>query len=91
MFNGIALSISAVTGVVSGLSAFFDFGSLAIKYKDTYDKLGMLKVRIEYFDLGNDAFRVREVGEFKEAYFNIMDETFEFFQQVKADEIEQEQ
>ena len=90
VFNGIALSLSALTGVVSGLSAFFDFSALAVKYKDTCDKLDTLKVKIEYFDLGNNAFNVKQVSEFKDEYLTIMDETFEFFQKVKADEMEQD-
>ena len=88
VFNGIALSISALTGVVSGLGAFFDFSPLSIKYKDTFDKLEMLKLKADYLIVENDHIPLEEIELFRDEYLTILEETNQFFQSVKADEME---
>lgn len=90
MFNRIALSLSAITGVVSGLSAFFDFGALSVKYKDTLDKLGNLKLKTNYLSTGNEYVRLHEVNILKREYINVLNETYAFYQKMKEDELNQE-
>ena len=88
VYNGIALALSAVTGIVSGLAAFFDFSPLAVKYKDTADKFEALKLKADYLELGNKNIQMDDVSEFKDEYVEILQETSSFFQKVKSEELD---
>jgi hypothetical protein len=91
VWNGIALTLSALTGVVSGFSSFFDFNALAIKFKDTEDKLNMLRIKLEYDDLRDGAVSEKELNELRDEYLQILGETYEFFQSVKKEDSEENQ
>ncbi|VEN72788.1 hypothetical protein EPICR_10287 [Candidatus Desulfarcum epimagneticum] len=84
--GSIALIISACTGVVSGISAFFDFNELSLKYKDTADKLELLKIELSYLDLDGKAPDSGKTDFIKEKYIDILKETHSFFQSVRADD-----
>ena len=86
VFNGIALVLAALTGVVSGISAFFDFHELSIKYKDTVDKLELLKIKVNYLDLERNYKNGSHVDGFKDEYLKILTQTHEYFQTVRMDE-----
>ena len=86
IYNSIALIISALTGVVYGIAAFFDFNELAIKYKDTIDKLDILKFKIEYLTLGDNVPSEEELDELKDGYVNTLKNMYEYFQEMRKDE-----
>ena len=86
VYSRIALVISALTGVVSGVSAFFDFNELSLKYKDTSDKLDLLKIKFKYFELDTSQWSPESLDALKDEYLAILRETYEFFQQVRRDE-----
>ena len=67
---------------------FFDFSPLSIKYKDTFDKLEMLKLKADYLIVENDHIPLEEIELFRDEYLTILEETNQFFQSVKADEME---
>lgn len=84
--NRVALVISALTGVVSGISTFFDFNKLSLKYKDTVDKMEILKVRADYLELSLSNTSAESVNGLMDEYFVILDETYAYFQSVRLDD-----
>lgn len=88
LYGRAALILSAMTGVVSGISVFFDFNDLALKYKDTVDKLGIIKIKLRYLETGgkNSPAEAEEVDALKDEYISTLKETYEFFQAVRKDE-----
>ncbi|MDX8377195.1 MAG: DUF4231 domain-containing protein [Mariprofundales bacterium] len=91
VWNGVALILSALTGVVSGFSTFFDFNALAIKFKDTQDKLNMLRIQLEYFDLRDGEVTREELDKMRDDYLQILRDTYEFFQSVKKEDSDDSQ
>ncbi len=90
VWNGVALTLSALTGVVSGFSSFFDFNALAIKFKDTEDKLNMLRIKLEYLALRDDPIDDAEVDTLRDEYLHILEETYDFYQSVKKEDSEEQ-
>ncbi|MFQ5604438.1 MAG: DUF4231 domain-containing protein [bacterium] len=86
IFKNIALVISACTGVVAGISAFFDFNELSIKYKDTVDKLELLKVKLNYIELDRDHVDFATIDKIKDNYLRVLQQTHEYFQSVRKDQ-----
>lgn len=91
VWNGIALTLSAMTGVVSGFSSFFDFNALAIKFKDTQDKLNLLRIKMEYLEIREAEISTQELDALRDEYLSILGETYTFYQSVKKEDSEEKQ
>jgi len=89
VYNRVALILSALAGIITSVSAFFDFNELSVKYKDTVDKFEMLKIKIEYFELGIQHATLEDVALLKEEYLLILNDTYAFFQTIRNDESDQ--
>jgi len=86
-YSQVALVISALISVVGGVAAYFDFTDLALKFKETVDKLETLQVRLHYMMEGNTYIRMNEVEFMMNDYLYILESTQDFFQRVrKSDE-----
>lgn len=85
-YNRVAMIISALTGVVAGLSAFFDFQQLSLKYKDTIDKLERLKIKLQYYNINIASLEPQILDALMQNMLDILKETHDFFQAVRSDD-----
>jgi len=90
VWNGIALTLSAMTGVVSGFSSFFDFNALSIKFKDTQDKLNLLRIKLDYIDLQDGSIDGKALDAIRDEYLEVLTETYSFYQSVKKEDSEEQ-
>ena len=65
IYNNIALSLSAVTGVLTALDSFFDLGPFSIKCREAADKFELLKLKGSFLKTGNPDITVESVEELK--------------------------
>ncbi len=85
ILKDIALIISALIAVITGLERFFDAKDLMVQYMRTYDKLEQMKNTIEYIEVGGH-YSLAEVEKLKLKYDKIISNTSNFVVEVRADE-----
>ncbi len=85
ILKDVALLMSAMIAVITGLERFFDAKDLMVQYMKTYDKLEQMKSTIEYIEVGGH-YNLVEVEKLKLKYDKIVVSTSNFVVEVRADE-----
>jgi hypothetical protein len=85
IIKDIALLMSAMIAVITGLERFFDAKDLMVQYMKTFDKLEQMKTTIEYIEVGGH-YNLVEVERLKLKYDKVVVSTSNFVVEVRADE-----